>query len=260
MNERATDRNDRWDRLAEGCGAALHRLSVADRPAFVLAPAQAADGRPWVFYAPTFEGVYPTERQAWIFSRVLAAGIAVTGIDVGESFGNPRGRELFSAWYGHAVRALGFARRPCLVPQSRGGLMLYNWAAEYPELVAGVAGIYTVGDLRSYPGLETAAPVYGMTAAELAARLADHNPVDRLEPLARHGVPIWHLHGDADTRVPLESNAGELVRRYRALGGPADLVVVPGRGHEEHADYFERQDVVETVCGMALAGVAFTAS
>jgi len=247
--------DDRWNLLAEGCGVTLRRLCAADRPAFVLAPVQATGGRPWVFYAPTFEGVYPTERQAWIFSHVLAAGIAVTGIDVGESFGNPRGRELFSAWHDHAVRVLGFARRPCLVPQSRGGLMLYTWAAEHPELVAGVAGIYTVGDLRSYPGLEKAAPAYGMSAAELAARLADHNPVDRLEPLARHGVPIWHLHGDADTYVPLEANSGELVRRYRALGGIAELVVVPGRGHEEHPDYFERQDVVDTVCGMALAGL-----
>jgi alpha-beta hydrolase superfamily lysophospholipase len=213
-----------------------------------------------VFYAPTFEGVYPTERQAWIFSRVLAAGIAVTGIDVGESFGCPRGRELFSAWHSHAVSALGFAAMPCLFPQSRGGLMLYTWAAEHPEQVAGVAGIYTVGDLRSYPGLEKAAPAYGMSAPELAARLAEHNPVDRLAPLARHGVPLWHLHGDADAYVPLEANSGELVRRYRALGGTADLVVVPGRGHEEHADYFERQDVVDVACGMARAGAALTSS
>ncbi len=262
MNDGAADRGDRagqrpasgWDRLAEGCGAILRRPRVADRPAFVLAPSEPGDGRPWVFYAPTFEGVYPTERQAWIFSRVLAAGVAVTGIDVGESFGNPRGRELFSAWHDYAVHALGLARRPCLMPQSRGGLMLYNWAAEHPELVAGIAGIYTVGDLQSYPGLEKAAPAYGMSPAGLSARLADHNPVDRLAPLARHGVPLWHLHGDADTYVPLAANSGELVRRYRALGGIAELVVVPGRGHEEHADYFERQDVVDAVCGMARSG------
>jgi hypothetical protein len=28
--------------------------------------------------------------------------------------------------------------------------MLYNWAAENPERVAGIAGIYPVCDLRSY--------------------------------------------------------------------------------------------------------------
>lgn len=251
--------DDRWERLAAACGtggAALRRMRVADRPAFVLEPARPAPGRPWVFYAPTFEAVYPTERQSWIFCRVLAAGIAVTGIDVGESFGNPPGRALFTAWRDHAVRVLGLAPRACLVPQSRGGLMLYNWAAEHPEWVSGVAGIYTVCDLRSYPGLEKAGPAYGMSASELAARLADHNPVDRLEPLARRRVPVWHIHGDADTYVPMAANAGELVRRYRALGGPAELLVVPGRGHEEHAAFFERQEVVDAICRLAAAGSA----
>lgn len=256
------DRDDRWNRLADACsaadgigrGAGLRRLRVADRPAFVLEPLHAAPGRPWVFYAPTFEAVYPTERQSWIFCRVLAAGIAVTGIDIGESFGNPQGRALFTAWHDHAVRALGFAPRACLVPQSRGGLMLYNWAAEHPERVAGIAGIYTVCDLRSYPGLEKAGPAYGMSAPELEARLADHNPVDRLEPLARRRVPVWHIHGDADAYVPMDANAGELVRRYRALGGPAELLVVPGRGHEEHAAFFERQEVVDAICRLASAG------
>jgi dipeptidyl aminopeptidase/acylaminoacyl peptidase len=249
-----SDHDDRWDRLAAACGTACRRLRVEDRPAFVLEPPEPAPGRPWVLYAPAFEGVYPTERQAWIFRRVLAAGIAVTGIDVGESFGNPQGRAVFTAWHDHAVRVLGLAAKPCLVPQSRGGLMLYNWAAEHPERVAGVAGIYTVCDLQSYPGLEKAAPAYGMSVSELAARLADHNPVDRLAPLVRHRVTVWHIHGDADATVPLEANAGELVRRCRALGGSAELLVVSGRGHEEHADYFERQEVVDAICRQAFAG------
>ena len=97
--------------------------------------------------------------------------------------------------------------------------MLYNWAAEHPEWVQCIGGIYTVCDPSSWPGLAGASPAYGMSAAELAARLREHNPIDRLEPLARAGVPILHLHGDADTVVPLERNSGELARRYRALGG-----------------------------------------
>jgi len=247
-------RDDAWERLAGATGTACRRARVEGRPGFVLEPFTPAPERPWVFYAPTFEGVYPTERQAWIFSRILEAGIAVTGIDVGESFGNPQGRAWFDAWHGRVTRDLGFARRACLVPQSRGGLMLYNWAAEHPEKAAGVAGIYTACDLRSYPGLDKACAAYGTDAEGLSARLAAHNPVDRLAPLAHAGVPVWHLHGDKDTLVPLGPNAGELVRRYRALGGPAELVVVPGYGHEEHAVYFERQEVVDAISSRALAG------
>jgi pimeloyl-ACP methyl ester carboxylesterase len=247
---------DKWELLSTLTRTACRRLRVVGQACLVLDSPAPAPGRPWVFYAPTFEAAYPAERQAWIFSRILGAGIAVTGIDVGESYGNPRGRTLFDAWHAHATRELGFAPKACLVAQSRGGLMLYNWAAEHPQKVSGITGIYTACDLRSYPGLETACTAYELSAPELAGRLADHNPVDRIAPLARAGVPVWHLHGDRDELVPLGLNAGELVRRYTSLGGPAELVVVPGYGHEEHAVYFERQEVVDAITRQALAGAA----
>jgi pimeloyl-ACP methyl ester carboxylesterase len=248
--------DDTWASLAAASRGILQRPQVAGRPAFVLEPSVYAPGRPWVFYAPAFDGSYPTPRQSWIFGRLLEDGIAVAGIDVGESFGNPQSRAWFDAAYEYATRTLRLAARACLVPQSRGGLMLYNWAAEHPDRVAGVTGIYTVCDLRSYPGLEKACGAYGMSAPELSARLAAHNPVDRLAPLAARRVPLWHIHGDSDAVVPLEANAGELVRRYRALGGPAELLEVPGYGHEEHALFFERQEVVEAARSQALAGAA----
>ena len=132
--------------------------------------------------------------------------------------------------------------------------MLYNWAAEHPEKVAGITGIYTVCDLRSYPGLDKACAAYGMTATELEANLAAHNPVDRLAPLATRKVPIWHIHGDSDVLVPLEANAGELVRRYRSLGAPAELLLVPGFGHIEYDVFFQRQEIVDSICRQAPAG------
>lgn len=42
--------------------------------------------------------------------QFLAAGVAVAGIDVGEAYGSPRGRELFSALYEELTRKRGFAR------------------------------------------------------------------------------------------------------------------------------------------------------
>ncbi len=249
---------DKWEQMT----ASIQRMSAAiqrpcrrhevrGRPGFVLEPSVPARRRPWVLYAPVFEGSYPTERQAWMFSRLLDRGIAVAGIDIGESWGSPAGRSLMDSWYDHLTRSLGLSARPVLLPQSRGGLMLYNWAAEHPERVAGVTGIYTVCDIRSHPGIERASGAYGMTVAELTACLAEHNPVDRLAPLAREGVSLWHIHGDSDEVVPLNANAGELVKRYRALGGPAELLVVPGFGHEEHAVFFERQEVVDSICRQA---------
>jgi len=245
---------DGWQALSEATGIPCSRLPVGGHPAFLFQPAAPAPGRPWVFYAPTFAESYPARRQAWIFSRLLSAGIAVTGIDVGESFGNPAGRAVFNAWHRHVTSSFGLAPCAVLMPQSRGGLMLYNWAVEHPEKVAGVTGIYTVCDLASFPGVERACGAYGMTVSELGASIAQHNPIDRLAPLARHGVPIWHIHGDADTVVPLELHAAQLERRYREMGGAAELRVVPGRGHEEHASFFENEAVVKAVLGHVAGG------
>lgn len=245
--------DDKWERLAAAGGASCRRAEVSGRPAFVMEPAVPAPGRPWTIYAPTFVGSYPTERHEWIFSRVLRAGIAITGMDLGESFGSPQGRAWLDAWHAHVTGELRFSPQAVLLPQSRGGLMLYTWASEHPEKVAGVTGIYTVCDLRSYPGLDKACAAYGMSAAELEASLALHNPVDRLAPLAARSVPIWHIHGDSDALVPLEPNAGALVRRYRALGGPAELLVVPAFGHIEHEVFFERQEIVDSICRQAMA-------
>ena len=125
--------------------------------------------------------------------------------------------------------------------------MLYNWAAEHPASVACIAGIFPVCDLRSYPGLPTACGAYEMDEAELAAHLAEHNPIDRLEPLARAGVPIMHVHGDSDRAVPLEENSAELARRYAGLGGAADVLVVPGKGHEVVPEFFRCRELVDFV-------------
>ena len=171
----------------------------------------------------------------------------MAGVDVGESYGNPRGRKVYTALWETLRTRHHMAERPCLLPQSRGGLMLYNWAAENPARVTCIAGIYTACDLRSYPGLERACGAYGLSAGDLANRLAEHNPIDRLAPLAKAQVPILHVHGDADKVVPLERNAGELARRYRELGGKAQLIVVPGKGHQVCPEFFECQELVDFV-------------
>ena len=107
--------------------------------------------------------------------------------------------------------------------RSRGGLQTLSWAATNPEKVGGFAGIYPVCDLRSYPGLDKAFGAYGLKRAELEEQLDQHNPVARLAPLAKAGVPIFHIHGDTDTVVPLKDNSEEVARRYR---GDGEVVVL----------------------------------
>jgi lysophospholipase L1-like esterase/pimeloyl-ACP methyl ester carboxylesterase len=228
-------------------GARCLELQIGDVQGFVILPtAPAADGsKPWVWYAPSYWQGYPNERMNWLFSRLLQQGFAICGTSVGDSFGSPQSRKIYSQFYAHVVKEYGLAPQVCLLPQSRGGLMWYNWAVENPEKVACIGGIYPVCDLTSYPGLGATAAAYGMSEPELTAQLAQHNPIERLAPLAKAKVPILHLHGDKDDVVPLERNSGLLIKRYQALGGPGELAVIRGKGHAEIPEFFESEKLLE---------------
>ena len=227
-------------------------FTVEGRTAFLILPTQvvASNELPWVWYAPTLPSL-PGQAEKWMFQKFVDAGIAIAGIDVGESYGNPQGCTLFSAFYAELVGKHGLSKRPCLLARSRGGLMLYNWAIEHPSSVAGIAGIYPVCDFLSYPGLKIACDAYGLTEAQLLTQLAAHNPIDRLAPLAKANIPIYHIHGDCDTVVPLEENSGKLAQRYRQLGGAITLNVVKGQGHNMWPGWFQNQELVDFVIAQA---------
>ncbi|GEM_PF-2304195 len=218
-------------------------ISFDGHTGFLIQPKSPAAGRPWIWYAPTFIGANPNASCAWYMERLLQHGFCVAGVDVGESYGSPAGRKIYSAFYDTLMARHHLNPKACLMPQSRGGLMLYNWAADGGNAakVARIAGIYPVGDLRSYPKLAVAAPAYGMTEAQLQADLAANNPIDRLAPFRKQGIEILHLHGDADVVVPLTENSQVIHDRYVALGGKMSLIVVPGKGHAEVPEFFQNQ-------------------
>lgn len=223
-------------------------LLVAGRPAFLIPPkeAQAKGPTPWVWYAPTLPGL-PSEAERWMFERFTAAGLAIAGIDVGESFGSPDGRAKYSALYRTLIEKRGMAPKPVLLARSRGGLMLLAWATDNPDKVGGLAGIYPVFDLTSYPGIETAAGAYGLSVDAMRARLMEVNPIERTMGLAKAKVPLFAIHGDQDTVVPLERNSGALASVYRAQGGSMELIVPKGQGHNMWPGFFECEELVAFV-------------
>jgi len=222
---------------------------------FVIKPNRpdAENLRPWVWYAPTFVkatpgiGKYPNASLEWLFTRLLDRGIWIGGVDVGESYGNFRGRKEYTRFYKYVRKRFGLSRRPCLLAQSRGGLMLYNWVVENSLHAACIAGIYPVTNVESWPGLgsKELEQAYRMSAAQLQKNQRRINPVDRLSALARNNVPILHLHGDADKVVSLQQNTIELVTRYRALGGKADVEFIHGKGHEEVPEFFQSERLLD---------------
>ena len=232
-------------------------FTVAGRPAFIFWPkeSQRSQPQPWIFYAPTLPA-YPDEAERWMHEQFLAAGIAVAGVDVGEAYGSPRSHAVFDALYRELTERRGFAAKPCLFGRSRGGLWVSSWALAHPERVAGIIGIYPVFDFRTYPGLTNAASAYGLTPAELDARSAEFNPIQRMRILAQARIPLALVHGDTDTVVPLPDNSASVARRYEeaGVGSRVQLIVLPGQGHSFFEGYFHSQELVDFAITRAREG------
>lgn len=243
------------------CGQALpekklplagEAFTIAGHTAFII-PGKVADAvkaKPWVWYAPTLPN-YPGPEERWMFEKFRDAGIAIAGIDVGESYGSPDGRDLFSKLHSELTEKRGYSRKPVLLGRSRGGLMTLSWAADHPDKVAAFAGIYPVSNIASYPGVAKAAGAYGMEPAAFQAVMVSHNPIDRLAPLAKAGIPLFAIHGDNDKVVPLEDNSALLKSRYESLGGSMRLIIPAGQGHNLWQGFFQCRELVEFVIAHA---------
>ena len=224
-------------------------FTVAGKLAFIFEPPAEAEptatSKPWILYAPTLPNC-PDEAERWMHERFTEAGVAVAGIDSGESYGSPDGVAATEALHAEMVRR-GYSTRPAVLGRSRGGLWASALAIAHPEWTAGIGGIYPVYDWRSYPGIEKAAPAYGLTAVQLTDRAAELCPIERINRLAEANVPVCIIHGDEDTVVPLEANSGELNRRYQAAGkgGLVQLIVAEGQGHSFWEGFFHCQELVD---------------
>jgi pimeloyl-ACP methyl ester carboxylesterase len=247
--------------LPSGCREGLFPLRSAKRIEIKLPSGQAAylilptkappEGlRPWVLYAPHTIG------DTWIWERLLDAGFAIAAAPgVAEWLGKPEARAVVTELYEFVTKEFGLDRQVCLMPQSRGGLLCYNWAAEHPELVRCIGGIYPVGDISVFSwgnNLAGTSKTYGLSEEEMKAQFPKHNPIERLAPIAEKKIPIFHISGDKDGAVPAARNSLEVQRRYRALGGEMEVELVPEKGHQECPEIFHSQRLVDFFIGHGL--------
>ena len=201
--------------------------------------------KPWVLYAPTLPA-YPDRAELWMHQQLVSAGVAVAGIDTGESYGSPEAVRATEALHKEMVRR-GYSEKPVVFGRSRGGLWASAWAITHPEWTAGVGGIYPVFDWRTYPGVEKAAAAYGLLPEELDAQASVLCPIEKIDVLAKANIPFCIIHGDADKVVPLETNSAELKKRYESFGKGAlvELIIANDQGHSFWKGYFQCQALVD---------------
>lgn len=196
--------------------------------------------KPWVWYAPYFQassqygpgsGVTPDSMQmGYYFNRLREEGIHPIGVDVGESYGSPRGNEIFDEFYAR-IQSEGFQEKGCMILQSRGALMGYTWALKNQDKISCVLGIYPLTTVEDYVGVNVIAPVWGMSPADLLANLATLNPLNRASEIT---FPVLHIHGNVDSVVHIEPS------RQFADDANGEFIEVANEGHAYASDSFFR--------------------
>lgn len=209
------------------------------RKATVVRPYITAAGRPYAWRGEFF-GHQPQTDLA-----LLERGYHVVYVDAQNMLGAPPAMAIWERFHALLDQA-GLNGKITLIGMSRGGLYCYNWAARRPETVSVLYGDAPVCDFKSWPLGKGRSAVASKTdwgyvlkhygfKDDAEALAYEKNPVDNLEPLAKAGIPIIHVVGQADKTVPVEENTDIVERRYKALGGVIEVIRKPGVDHHPHS-------------------------
>lgn len=206
-------------------------FTVGELQCKVVTPTNTTVSKPWVWRARFF-GHEPQTDVA-----LLKKGFHVAYVDVKGLWGSPEAVARWDTFYEYLTTVHGFAKKPALEGMSRGGLIIYNWAAKNPDKVACIYADAPVCFLMyrldaGGNGMRMLQP-YGLTPEQ--AKTFKGNPIDNLQPLADANVPLLHVVGDADTVVPVSKHTAVLENRYKALGGSIQVIHKEGVGHHPHS-------------------------
>ncbi|MEN6424691.1 MAG: alpha/beta hydrolase, partial [Phycisphaerales bacterium] len=116
------------------------------RASIVVVPKTTAAGKPWIWRARFF-GHEPQTDIA-----LLERGYHLVYTDVAGLYGAPRAVAIWDRFYTYLTRTHEFSEKVVLEGMSRGGLIIYNWAAENPEKVCCIYADAPVCDIKSWPG------------------------------------------------------------------------------------------------------------
>lgn len=211
---------------------------VASHTLSIIAPKEPLPGRLWAWKGEFLDAFPATEIE------LLKHGVHIVYLSAPDLLGCREAVRLWNAAYAELTGVYAFAPEPALIALSRAGLYCYNWAAANPDHVACIYADAAVCDFKSWPGgrgsgkgsardWQLVLKHYGF-ASDAEALAYRGNPVDNLGLLAKAGVPLLHVYGEADDVVPWQENTGVVAERYRALGGVITLIGKPGVGHHPH--------------------------
>lgn len=213
-------------------------FTVGTRAALLVKPKTPAEGHPWIWRTEFFGH----EPQADV--ALLGLGWHVAYIKVSDMYGAPAAIAAMDDFHAVLTKEYGLNQKAVLEGFSRGGLYAVNFAEAHPSKTAALYLDAPVLDLRSWPGgkgkgkgspelWKQALAQYGVT--EDTAKLFPGNPLNHAESLAKAGIPILSVCGDADDVVPMSENTTPFAERFKAAGGTIEVIAKPGVNHHPHS-------------------------
>ncbi len=222
------------------------------RECTLVAPHEAAPGKPWVWRTEFFGGFADADIE------LVKQGWHVAYCRLSDLYGCPYAVRQMEAFRAGLTDQWRLSSKPVLFGFSRGGLYALQYVAAYPERVSAVYLDAPVVDICSWPGgsgTGTGAPaewrecleVYGIIGPEVGEQDLRQPDIlqragevtERLLTLlaapAQAGVPILIVSGDADRAVPFAENGAILQHVYSSLGGKVSTILKPGGDHHPHS-------------------------
>ena len=215
----------------------IEEFRFKGKDAKIVLPKAESNGQ-WIWRA-RFWGHEPQTDKA-----LLDHGFHLVYIDVSDLFGNQEAVELWNSFYKHCKEKYDLSQKVVLEGMSRGGLIIYNWAAQNTEKVACIYADAPVCDIKSWPG-----GLYNGLGSKkdwetcLKAHQLDTQSVLEYEDIplftsarvAKAQIPVLHVYGTADEVVPHKENTLLLAKTFEENGGKIILIPKEGVGHHPHS-------------------------
>jgi S-formylglutathione hydrolase FrmB len=206
-------------------------FTIEGRNGLIIVPPSAAEGNPWIWRAEYFD----------IYSQVdmvmLERGWHIGYYDVSHMYGCPESIRLMHGYQSFVEKEFNLAKKVILFGFSIGGPYSFNYAAEYPDKVAALYLDAPALDMKAIMAGEkepmNCTKMYGLTKETV--KDFKGSPIDKIDTVAKAGIPIILVQGDADTAAVYSKHGEILYKRYTELGAEIKLIMKPGGGHHPHS-------------------------
>jgi alpha-beta hydrolase superfamily lysophospholipase len=213
-------------------------LKYGGRSCKIVKPKLTAKGHPWVWRA-RFWGHEPQTDIA-----LLQQGFHIVYCDVVELLGNREAVTLWNDFY-HLLNEAGLSNKAVMEGMSRGGVYVFNWAAENPD---NVAAVYVDNPfLNMNPWIKWAFKTGSKDGLFLdfkkdyhiytdsAAQEFHNSPIDKVAEIVKGKYPILILCADADEIVSPLENTLLFEKEIKDLNGNVMVIHKPGFRHHPHS-------------------------